>query len=163
MNIIKGFGMLMTVIICFIDQRFASFLYNQYRDQLQIHKRWFGKICFTTLIVLCQIIFDKNCTISKKNHFNTQTDKKELSAHHTELTTFELPSNPSTSLTPSFNLRSNKKSTPNRPIEPTNRTFAPTPSKRIFAPSLESTHTVEIHKEHDDSDTDEQYHTACDM
>jgi hypothetical protein len=149
----------MTAIICFIDQRLASFLYNQYRDQLHIHKRWFAKIFFTTIIVLCQIIFDKNCNLSKKKHSNGLNDNTELSAPQTELTTFELSSNHSTNQTPSFNLRSNKKSTPNRPIVPTKQNFAPTPAKRTFAPILESTHTVEIHKESNESDT--EYQTAC--
>jgi hypothetical protein len=152
--------MLIAAILCFIDQRLASFLYNQYRDQLQIHKRWFGKFFFTTLIVLCQILFDKNCTLAKKNHSNIQIEKIELSApqpvNHTELTTF----NQSTTQTPSFNLRSSQKSTPNRPNAQKKLNFAPTPSKRTFVPTLEATHTVEIHKENSHSDIEEHFDSS---
>lgn len=152
--------MLITAIICFIDQRVASLLYNHFRDRLQIHKRFFSKLFCTTVIVIFQIIFDRDCSFRKSR----------LTEQSTELTHIE------SNLPPSFNLQSSQQSTPNRqtPNRPTPKadrtitTIAPTTTSRIIAPKpyprtlsfAPSEHTIEIHQNDNDSEILQHYYTA---
>ena len=53
----KGFGMLITAVLCFIDQRIASLLYHNFKDKLHIHKRCFAKLFCTTIKIIEFIFF----------------------------------------------------------------------------------------------------------
>jgi hypothetical protein len=93
-------------------------LYNRFRDRLHIKKRFFAKLGCTTIIVLLQIMFDKDFSFSKTKTPQDQTDLSNIESH--------------TTLRPSFNLHTIQKSTPMRPT-PAPRMFAPTPNRQTTA------------------------------
>jgi hypothetical protein len=139
--------MLISAILCFIDQRLASFLYHRFCHTLQIHKRCFSKIFCTTLIVVCQIISDKKFSFAKKSQ----------PAHdQTEMTCIENTSPSITRTIPSFNLHSNQFSTPSRPTSNISN-FKPKQNIRF------DTSEIEIHAEDITNDTENSYHTAREM
>jgi hypothetical protein len=130
--------MLVTAVLCFIDQRIASFLYRHFKDKLHIHKRFFSKFFCTTFVVMCQILFDKDCSL---------INKSQSVVDQTELTNIESTQPQS----PSFNLRTYQKSTPNR-------TFLPTPAPRTFKTTQSHPNTTDIVVHHDD--TENTFYTA---
>lgn len=144
--------MLLSAILCFIDQRLASFLYHRFKDTLQIHKRCFGKFFFTTIIVACQIIFDKKFFFTTKSH---------TSFDQTEMTTIESARPSFTQPMPSFNLQSGQFSTPKNPSHKNsilnNTSTRPKPNIKF------DTSEIEIHCE-DDNITSvsngQSFHTA---
>ena len=143
----KGFGMLITAVLCFIDQRIASLLYHNFKDKLHIHKRCFAKFFCTTIVVICQILFDRDCSLKNKS---------QIVVDHTEMTQIKT----SQPQSPSFNLRTNQKSTPKKSfaLKPTAKTFLPTPAPRKFQ-TANNTDTIEI-EIHQEDDTDGTYYTA---
>lgn len=118
MCFVKGIGILLTAIVCFIDQRIASLLYHQFSHKLHIHKRCCGKFFFTTIIVLVQILFDKDCSLKKP--LESKSVKNKIS--QTDNAQFD--SLPFTDKTPSFNICSNKKSTPKPHLKKKRSTFS---------------------------------------
>jgi hypothetical protein len=154
----KGFGMLITAVLCFIDQRIASLLYHNFKDKLHIHKRCIAKFFCTTIVVICQILFDRDCALKNKSQIVDQT----------ELTQIETTQPKS----PSFNLHMNQKSTPKTTfaLTPTNETFLRTPTAKTYKPTPtprkfrtnnnnpDNTDTIEI--EIHQNDTDNTYYTA---
>jgi hypothetical protein len=143
--------MFIAAVLCFIDQRIASILYHNFKDKLSIHKRWFAKLFCTTLVVLCQILFDKDCSFNKKSQ--VVVDQTEL----TQIKTTQPQS-------PSFNLRANQKSTPKKTFAhtPTAKTFSPTPTPRKFQTNsfnTNNTEAIEI-EIHQNNETDNTYYTA---
>jgi hypothetical protein len=127
--------MLLSALLCFIDQRLASFLYHHFRDNLQIHKRCIGNFFFTTIIVVIQIIFDKNFSFTKKS---------QTSFNQTEMTNIESKFSSNTEPLPSFNLHSAQISTPKFPVQKkVNNNTRPTPNIRF------DTSEIEIHREDD--------------
>ena len=135
----KGFGILMTAILCFIDQRIASLLYFHYSKSLSLYKCCMAKFGCTTIIVILQIIFNRHCFLRKQpplerpsydiemaNHIpngqtasqqsvlNSQTSNppsryRKKAVYRQPSSAFQIQSQ---SQTPSFNLRSSMKSTP---------------------------------------------------
>ena len=63
---VKGFGILMTAIFCFIDQRIASLLYFHYSRNLSLYKCCLAKFGCTTIIVIFQILFNRQCFLRKQ-------------------------------------------------------------------------------------------------
>jgi hypothetical protein len=138
--------MLLSAILCFIDQRLASFLYHRFNDKLQIHKRCFSKFFFTTIIVVCQIIFDKQFSFSKKSNstFN-QTEMTNIESTHPTVNQ------------PSFNLQSAQYSTPKCP------TYKNSRLSNISRPKSNikfDTSEIEIHCEDDSSVNNQSFYTA---
>jgi hypothetical protein len=131
--------MLITAILCFIDQRIASLLYRHFQHKLHIHKRWFAKLFCTTFIVICQILFDKDCSIKNNSQVVEQTELTQIKSIQPQ--------------SPSFNLRTNQKSTPNK-------TFSPTPMPRTFRNSQSDTHAIEIEVHQQGDTTDDTFYTA---
>jgi hypothetical protein len=131
--------MLVTAVLCFIDQRIASLLYHHFKDKLHIHKRCIAKLFCTTFVVVCQILFDRDCSLRNKSQFIVD---------QTELTQIKSTQPQS----PSFNLRTHQKSTPNR-------TFSPTPMPRTFKTNQSQANTTDIEVYQDD--TENTFYTAC--
>ena len=129
----KGFGILMTAIFCFVDQRIASLLYFHYSRNLSLYKCCLAKFGCTTIIVIFQILFNRQCFLRKQPIERTndielsypQTDTQQSVLNSQLLTTAQpslyrkknkpsmQPSSTINNQTPSFNLRSGMKSTPN--------------------------------------------------
>ena len=114
----------MTALYCFIDQRIASLLYFHYSKDLSLYKCCLAKFGCTTIIVILQILFDRRCLLRKQPLERRSTNYDiELSYPRPDVSqnssTTTQPLQPSSSLnnqTPSFNLRSNMKSTPNHRV-----------------------------------------------
>jgi hypothetical protein len=130
--------MLLSAILCFIDQRLASLLYHHFKDNLSIHKRFFAKFFCTTIVVIFQIIFDKDCSVAKKPQ--SPIDQTELN----EIKSTQ-PNNSTSHPLPSFNLGTRQYSTPKFP-KPKNSNLCNT--TRV------DTCELQIHQENSDSGTD---------
>jgi hypothetical protein len=136
--------MLLSAILCFIDQRVASLLYHHFKGKLKIHKRFFAKFFCTTIVVIFQIIFDKDCSVAKKPQSPIdQTELNEIkSTQHNNSTSQPLPS---------FNLGLRQHSTPKFPKPKTsNLSNTNRPTSNIHV----DTNEIQIHQEQTDSVTD---------
>ena len=127
----------MTALYCFIDQRIASILYSHYSKNLSLYKCCLAKFGCTTVIVILQIIFNRQCFLRKQplermsdiemsypqesNPTVVQPSSSQTSnttptpqpshyrkKHNNSRQTFATFNNQ----TPSFNIRSGMKSTP---------------------------------------------------
>ena len=128
---------MITAIYCFIDQRIAALLYNHYSRDLSLYKCCLAKFGFTTIIVILQILFDRQCTLRKlpierpnydiemshpqpneptvlqQSTVNSQTFKtKTQPSRYVKRANSRQPSFALQNQSPSFNLRSSMKSTP---------------------------------------------------
>ncbi len=118
-------------------------MYNRFRGELHINKRFFAKLGCTTIIVILQILLDKDCSFSKSVRNQDQTDLTNIKSN-------------STTLPPSFNLHTGHKSTPIRP-KPAPRLFAPTPNRQA---STSETAQIEIELQQTDDHASADYVTA---
>ena len=124
----------MTAIFCFIDQRIASLLYFHYSRNLSLYKCCLAKFGCTTIIVIFQILFNRQCFLRKQPIVRSNVNDIEMSYPQTDEPTLNVSRHGNSQITqpsrfqkknysqqtsagianqtPSFNLRSNMKSTP---------------------------------------------------
>ena len=81
---VKGFGILMTAIFCFIDQRIASLLYFHYSRNLSLYKCCLAKFGCTTIIVIFQILFNRQCFLRKQPIVRSNVNDIEMSYPQTD-------------------------------------------------------------------------------
>ena len=139
----------MTALYCFIDQRIASLLYSHYSKDLSLYKCCLAKFGCTTIIVILQILFDRRCLLRKQpleRRSPNDIHDIELSyprpdVSQSSITTTQ-PLQHSSSInnqTPSFNLRSNTKSTPNHRV-----TFDTSQRGRLNFDAIETENETQI-------------------
>ena len=139
----------MTALYCFIDQRIASLLYSHYSKDLSLYKCCLAKFGCTTIIVILQILFDRRCLLRKQpleRRSPNDIHDIELSyprpdVSQSSITTTQ-PLQHSSSInnqTPSFNLRSNTKSTPNHRV-----TFDTSQRGRLNFDAIETVNETQI-------------------